>query len=158
MEKPPAGTMGTKSPRRRSEQIIRGVVFSIVGAIVLLYGFEAAYLIWHTSKCKAFCKTVAALPHEELKDFASRCDALRSQTNSEAMIVISERDTLNRFTLAGHSPKAIRVFPRGVSFYYLGEGRLAARISWENSSYSGEPRWVLTGTPGDTPGNVLYDP
>ena len=57
---------------------------------------------------------------------------------------IGDADTLSRFELGGKRPHDIYVSIRlrcRVALYYLGVGRMAARIDWEDS--------MLTGTPGE---------
>ncbi len=150
----------------RSGKIFKALVFCLVGGVVSYIAIAVGYIVWHTSQCRAFCKTAASLPHEELADFASRCDALLASnasmlaTSTYGSVFIRDADTLSRFELAGKRPQDIYVSIRlsgRVVLSYLGIGRMAARIDWQDYSQWGEQVWKLSGTPGEGGSITIYE-
>jgi hypothetical protein len=125
--------------------------------IPLLYFVGAFCLIrWQTSRSSAFDKKVVSLPHQELEDFALRCNALWLKSHTNHMIAITNKDTLHQFALVGKTPLTIEVFDNFVDVRYLYSGRFGAAITWTDYSMWDEPVWKLEAHSGDTEGFVLY--
>jgi hypothetical protein len=130
--------------------IVLGVLFVSVPIAIFLQ------LEWRFSISRAFFKTVAALPREQLANFSSRCGGLYTNFyKNELSITITNKEILEKFVLAEKSPKDIYISDGIVVVEYV-VADVGTDIQWMDFSPN-ESTWKLEGH-SPAGGLMLYDP
>jgi hypothetical protein len=131
-------------------------VFITLGAlffVLIIIGF--LQLEWRFSKSRAFFKTVANLPRNELANYSSRCGDLYTDRYTNGPIVITNNEILGQFDLAGKSPQFIYM-NHGVVLVEYVIADVGTDIQWMDFSPN-EPTWKLEGH-SPAGGLVIFDP